>query len=71
LGKGEAPIPVLRFGDFLLGSLPASTGRKIHFTGTTVLKLRDGKIIEEVGLGDGVTALLQLGLIVKTENFPL
>jgi predicted ester cyclase len=59
------------FGDFLLGSLPAATGRKIHFTGTKVLKLRDGKIIEEVGLDDGVTALLQLALIVKTENFPL
>ena len=23
----------------------------------------------EIGLGDGVTALLQLGLIIKTENF--
>jgi hypothetical protein len=42
----------------------------MHFTGTTVLKLKDGKIIEEIGLDDGVTALLQLGLILKTENFP-
>jgi predicted ester cyclase len=58
------------FSDFLLGSLPAATGRKLHFTGTTVLKLKDGKIIEEIGLDDGVTALLQLGLIVKTDNFP-
>src|ERR1700732_700553 len=24
------------FGDFLMGSLPGSTGRKMHFTGTTV-----------------------------------
>ena len=35
----------------------------MRFTGTTVLKLKDGKIVEEVGLDDGVTALTQLGLI--------
>ena len=44
-------------------SLPAATGRKMHFTGTTVLRVRDGKILEEIGLDDGVTALTQLGLI--------
>src|ERR1700722_8933454 len=59
------------FNDFLIGSLPASTGRKMHFTGMTALKLKDGMITEEIGLDDGVTALLQLGLIVKTENLPL
>jgi predicted ester cyclase len=53
------------FSDFLTGSLPAATGRKMHFTGTTVLKVIDGKIVEEVGLDDGVTALTQLGLIKK------
>jgi predicted ester cyclase len=51
------------FGDFLAGSLPAATGRKMYFTGTTVLRLRDGKIVEEIGLDDGVTALTQLGLL--------
>ena len=51
------------FSDFLAGGLPANTGRKMHFTGTTVLKLKDGKIIEEIGLDDGVTALTQLGLL--------
>jgi predicted ester cyclase len=51
------------FSDFLVGSLPAATGRKMHFTGTTVLKLKNGKIVEEVGLDDGVTALQQLNLI--------
>jgi hypothetical protein len=35
----------------------------MRFTGTTVLKVIDGKIAEEVGLDDGVTALVQLGLI--------
>jgi len=54
------------FSDFLAGSLPATTGRKMHFTGTTVLRLKDGKIVEEIGLDDGVTALTQLGLIKAT-----
>ena len=51
------------FDDFLIGALPPATGRKMHFTGTTVLRLKDGKIAEEIGLDDGVTALRQLGLI--------
>ena len=51
------------FKDFLAGSLPANTGRKMHFTGVTVLKLKDGKIIEENGLDDGVKALVQLRLL--------
>jgi predicted ester cyclase len=50
------------FSDFLAGALSAATGRKMHFTGTTVLRLENGKI-EEIGLDDGVTALTQLGLI--------
>ena len=54
------------FDDFLVGSLPGATGRKMHFTGTTVLKVIDGKIVEELGLDDGVTALTQLGLINAT-----
>jgi predicted ester cyclase len=53
------------FSDFLAGSLPAATGRKMHFTGTTVLRLQNGKIMEEVGLDDGVTALTQLGLLKR------
>jgi len=51
------------FSDFLVGSLPAATGRKMRFTGTTVLKVEDGRIVSEVGLDDGVAALTQLGLI--------
>jgi predicted ester cyclase len=54
------------FDDFLVGSLPGATGRKMHFTGTTVLKVIDGKIVEELGLDDGVSALTQLGLIKAT-----
>src|SRR6185295_11679497 len=51
------------FSDFLAGSLPAATGRTMRFTGTTVLRIADGKIVEEIGLDDGVTALHQLGLM--------
>jgi predicted ester cyclase len=53
------------FSDFRMGSLSAATGRKMHFTGITILKLKDGKIAEEIGLDDGVTAMTQLGLLVK------
>jgi predicted ester cyclase len=52
-----------KFDDFLAGSLPAASGKKMHFTGTTVLRVENGKIVEEIGLDDGVTALQQLGLI--------
>jgi predicted ester cyclase len=54
------------FSDFLAGSLPAATGRRMRFTGTTVLRLEGGKIVEEIGLDDGVKALTQLGLITAT-----
>jgi SnoaL-like polyketide cyclase len=46
-----------------IGTLPAATGLKMRFTGTTVLRLQNGKIVEEIGLDDGVTALTQLGLL--------
>jgi predicted ester cyclase len=51
------------FSDFLIGSLPAGSGRKMHFTGTTVLKVVDGQIVEELGLDDGIAAMTQLGLV--------
>jgi predicted ester cyclase len=51
------------FSDFLAGALPAASGRKMRFTGTTVLRVENGRIAEEIGLDDGVTALTQLGLL--------
>jgi hypothetical protein len=60
-GGGTHTGPAFR--DFLVGALPAATGRKMHFTGTTVLRLHDGMIVEEIGLDDGVKALMQLGLL--------
>jgi predicted ester cyclase len=56
------------FSDFLAGGLPAATGRKLHFTGTTVLKVVNGKIVQEIGLDDGVAALTQLGLMNVAES---
>jgi len=35
----------------------------MHFTGTTVLKVVNDKIVEEIGIDDSVMALLQLGII--------
>jgi hypothetical protein len=43
--------------------LPAASGRKVRFTGTTVLRVENGKIAEKVGLDDGVTVLRQLGIL--------
>jgi len=51
------------FDDMPIGSLPAGSGKTMRFTGTTVLKVENGLITEEIGLDDGVTALQQLGLI--------
>ena len=39
------------FSDFLHGALPAASGRKMRFTGTTVLRVENGKIAEEIGSG--------------------
>jgi predicted ester cyclase len=53
------------FDDMPYGPLAAGTGRVMRFTGTTVLKVENGLITEEIGLDDGVTALRQLGLITN------
>ena len=51
------------FSDLPVGSLPAGSSKKMHFTGTTVLRVENGLITEELGQDDGVTVLKQLGLI--------
>ena len=51
------------FDNMPIGSLPAGSGKTMRFTGTTVLKVENGLITEEIGLDDGVTVLQQLGLI--------
>lgn len=51
------------FGALPLGSLPAATGKTIRFTGTTVFRIVDGKVKEEIGEEGALTALQQLGLV--------
>lgn len=50
------------FKDLPMGSLPAGSGRKMLFTGTTVFLIKNGKIMEEIGEEGALTALQQLGL---------
>ena len=63
IGGGAHTGPT--FSDFLAGSLPAASGRRMHFGGTTVVKVVNGRITEEIGLDDGVIALTQLGLLCR------
>jgi predicted ester cyclase len=51
------------FDDMPIGALPANTCKMMRFTGISILKVENGLITEERGLDDGVTALVQLGLI--------
>lgn len=51
------------FSDLPIGSLPAASGRKIRFAGTTVFRVVDGKIVEEIGQEGVLTALQQLQLV--------
>jgi hypothetical protein len=45
-----------------MGSLPAHSERKMLFTGTTVFRIENGTIVEEIGEEGALTALQQLGL---------
>jgi hypothetical protein len=51
------------FYDLVMGALPDASDRKMRFSGMSAIRLKAGKIVEEVGLADGVTALNQLGFI--------
>jgi hypothetical protein len=55
------------FSNFRMGSIPAASGRKMKFAGTTVLRLENGRIAEELGQEDALSAMLQLGLICLPE----
>jgi len=54
------------FSDLPVGALPKGSGKKMRFTGTTVLRVKNGLITEERGIDDAVTVLKQLGLIANT-----
>jgi hypothetical protein len=62
VGKVVVPTPGRPSVIFYAGRCrPIRVG--MHLTGTTVLRVENGKIAEEVGLDDGVTALQQLGIL--------
>ncbi len=46
-----------------VGTVPANSGKTVRYTGTTVYRVREGRIAEEHGQADYVAALQQLGLI--------
>ena len=46
------------------GPIPAGSGRKVFFKGMSVLRFRDGKVIEDVGEEGAIDAHLQLGAVV-------
>ena len=52
------------FDDFVIGTLDKpNTGKEIHFSGTTIFTLKNGKILREIGEEGGLTALGQLGFL--------
>ncbi|HXO80090.1 MAG TPA: ester cyclase [Mycobacterium sp.] len=46
------------------GPIPAGSGRKVFFKGMSLLRFRDGKVIEDVGEEGAIDAHLQLGAVV-------
>jgi predicted ester cyclase len=61
--KGGGTHSGAAFCDLRLGSLPAASGRKMRFSGTTIFRIENGRIAEELGQEDALTAMQQLGLI--------
>ncbi|OJJ35392.1 hypothetical protein ASPWEDRAFT_155134 [Aspergillus wentii DTO 134E9] len=52
------------FDDLAVGKLDRpNTGREVYFSGTTIFTLKDGKIVDEIGEEQALTALQQLGLV--------
>ncbi|MBS0450026.1 MAG: ester cyclase [Proteobacteria bacterium] len=51
------------FSDLPVGKLPAASGKKIRFTGTSVFRIENGKIVEEIGEEGALVALQQLDLV--------
>jgi len=51
------------FSDLPAGVLPANSGKYIEFSGMSFFKLKDGKIVEELGEEDALKAAFQLGVV--------
>jgi predicted ester cyclase len=55
------------FYDFRTGSIAAASGRRMRFSGTSIFRLENQRIAEELGQEDAVTGLQQLGLLRAPE----
>jgi len=55
------------FSDLPAGKLKANSGKKLYFTGMTVFKLKNWKVLEEIWEEDALKAGLQLD-IIKVNN---
>ncbi|WP_339057030.1 ester cyclase [Candidatus Regiella endosymbiont of Tuberolachnus salignus] len=44
----------------VFGGLPEATGKKIHFTGISILRVVDGKIAEDIGEEDRLAIVQQI-----------
>ena len=52
------------FADLPAGKLASpNTGKVIHFSGTTIYTVKNGKITEEIGEEGALMALQQLGIV--------
>lgn len=52
------------FDDLAVGKLDKpNTGKEVYFSGTTIFTLQNGKIVDEIGEEQALTALQQLGLV--------
>jgi hypothetical protein len=52
------------FDDLAVGKLDKpNTGKDVYFSGTTIFTLKNGKIVDEIGEEQALTALQQLGLV--------
>lgn len=43
--------------------IPANSGKRIEFSGTTIYEIENGKVLSEVGQEEAINVAMQLGLI--------
>lgn len=58
-GKHTGPS----FSDLPAGNLDANSGKEMNFSGMSIFRIQNGKIISEIGEEDALKAALQLGLV--------
>lgn len=47
--------------------IPANSGKKINFSGTTIYVIENGKVVSEIGQEEAIDVALQLGLIAPVK----